>query len=89
MGSLKSESISRSVMSDSLQSRTDCSPPDYSVRGILQARILERVATPFSRGSSRPRDRTQVFHIAGRFFTVHAAREDGMGRLREQQLQRS
>ena len=36
---------------------------------ILQARILEWVAFPFSRRSSQPRDRTQVFHIAGRFFT--------------------
>ena len=38
----------------------DCSLPDSSVYGILQARILEWVAIPFSRGSSRPRDRTQV-----------------------------
>ena len=49
---------------------TDCSLPVSSVRGILQARILERVAIPFSRGSSRPRDRTQVPSIPGRFFTV-------------------
>ena len=41
----------------------------YTVHGILQARILEWVAVPFSRGSSQPRDRTQVFHIASRFFT--------------------
>ena len=41
----------------------------HTVHGILQARILEWVAFPFSRGSSQPRDRTQVFHIAGRFFT--------------------
>ena len=38
----------------------DCSPPDSSVHGILQARILEWVAIPFSRCSSQPRDRTQV-----------------------------
>ena len=38
--------------------------------GILQARILEWVAIPSSRGSSQPRDRTQVSHIAGGFFTV-------------------
>ena len=38
--------------------------------GILQARILEWVAVPFSRGSSQPRDQTQVSHIAGRFFTI-------------------
>ena len=48
----------------------DCSPPGSSVQGILQARILEWVALPSSRGSSRPRDQTQVSCIAGRFFTV-------------------
>ena len=39
---------------------TLCDPMNYTVHGILQARILERVAFPFSRGSSQPRDRTQV-----------------------------
>ena len=48
---------------------TLCDPVDYSVHGILQASILEWVAFPFSRGSSQPRDGTQVSHIAGRFFT--------------------
>ena len=48
---------------------TLCDPMDYTVDGILQARIVEWVAFPFSRGSSRPRDRTQVSHVAGRFFT--------------------
>ena len=48
---------------------TFCNPMDYTVHGILQARILEWVAFPFSRGSSQPRDQTQVSHIAGRFFT--------------------
>ena len=48
---------------------TLCNPMDYTVHGILQARILEWVVAPFSRGSSQPRDQTQVFHIAGRFFT--------------------
>ena len=48
----------------------DCSPPGSSVHAILQARILEWVVISFSRKSSRPRDRTQVFRIAGRFFTV-------------------
>ena len=43
--------------------------------GILQARILEWVAMPSSKASSQPRDRTQVSHIAGRFFTVWATRE--------------
>ena len=42
---------------------------------ILQARILEWVASSFSRGSSWPRDWTQVFHIAGRFFTIWVTRE--------------
>ena len=45
------------------------------VHGILQARILEWVAIPFSRGSSQPRDRTQVSHIASGFFTSWATRE--------------
>ena len=54
----------------------DCSPPGSSVCGILQARILEWVAIPFStQGSSQPRDRTQVSHIAGGFFTIWATRE--------------
>ena len=48
---------------------TDCSPPGSSVHGILQARILEWVAISFSRGSSRPRDQTQVSYIAGGLFT--------------------
>ena len=49
---------------------TDCSPPDFSVHGILQARILEWIIIPFSRGSSQTRDRTLVSCIAGRFFTI-------------------
>ena len=48
---------------------TLCDPMDYTVHGILQARILEWVAVPFSRGSSQPRDQLQVSHIAGGFFT--------------------
>ena len=48
---------------------TLCKPLDCTVHGILQARILEWVALPFSRGSSQPRDRTQVSRIAGGFFT--------------------
>ena len=46
----------------------DCSLPGSSVCGIIQARILEWVAIPFSRGSSLPRDRTWVSHIAGKYF---------------------
>ena len=56
----------------------------HTVHGILQARILEWVAFPFSRGSSQPRDRTQVYCIAGRFFTNWATREaqdTGVGSL--------
>ena len=49
-------------------------PPGSSVHGVIQARILEWVAIPFSRGSSQLRDRTQVSRIAGRFFTVWAIR---------------
>ena len=54
---------------------TDCSPPGFSIHGILQARILEWIAIPFSRESSWPRDWTQVFCIASRFFAVWATRE--------------
>ena len=54
---------------------TLCDPMDCIVNGILQARILEWVAFPFSRGSSQPKDQTQVFWIAGGFFTSWAIRE--------------
>ena len=54
---------------------TLCNHMDYTVHGILQAIILEWVAIPSSRGSSQPRDRTQVPCIAGRFFTNWATRE--------------
>ena len=49
--------------------------PGSSVLGILQARILEWVAIPFSRGSSCPREQTSVPHIAGRFFAIRVTRE--------------
>ena len=48
----------------------DCRPPGSSVHGISQASILEWVAISFSRGSSRPRDRTRVSCIAGRGFNL-------------------
>ena len=48
----------------------DCSPPGSSVRGILQARILEWVVISFSRGSFQLRDRTQVSCVAGRFYPL-------------------
>ena len=47
-----------------------CSLPGSSVHGILQAKVLEWVATAFSRESSRTRDWAQVSHIVGRFFTI-------------------
>ena len=52
-----------------------CDPMEYRVHGILQARILEWVAFPFSRGSSQTRDQNQVSCIAGGFFTSWATRE--------------
>ena len=52
----------------------DCSPPGSSVYGILQARIQEWVAIASSKGSSWPRDQTQVSCIVGRFFTLWAIR---------------
>ena len=55
--------------------RTLCDLMDYTVHGILQARILEWVAIPFSRRSSQPRDRPRISCIAGRFFTSWATRE--------------
>ena len=60
---MKSESESRSVVS------TLCDSMNYTVHGILQARILEWVAFPFFRGFSQHRDRTQVSCTAGGFFT--------------------
>ena len=53
----------------------DCVPPGSSVHGILQARILQWVAIPFSRGSSLLRDWTQVSCIAGKFFTIWSTRQ--------------
>ena len=53
-----------------LCSSRDCSSPGSSIHGILQARILEWVAIPFSRGSSQPRDWNRVSCIAGKFFTI-------------------
>ena len=58
----------------------DCSLPGFSVHGILQARILEWVTFSFSRGSSQPRDRTQVSCIVSGFFTTELPEKpiDGM-----------
>ena len=60
---------------------TLCDPMGYTVRGILQARILEWVDFPFSRGSSQPRDQTQVSCIAGRFFTSGKSKNTVLGSL--------
>ena len=54
---------------------TLCNPMDYRVHGILQTRILQWVAIPFSRESLQPRDRTRVSSIASGFFTSWATRE--------------
>ena len=53
----------------------DCSLPGSSVYGIFQAIVLKWIVIYFSRGSSRPRARTQVSHIVDRGFTVSATRE--------------
>ena len=57
-----------------LLSLTLWDPTNYTVHGILQARILEWVAFPSSRGSFQPRDQTQVSRVAGGFFTSWVAR---------------
>ena len=67
-----SEVIAQSCLT--LCNPVDCSPLGSSVHGILQARILEWVAISFSRGSSQPRDRIRVSHIAGRWFNILATR---------------
>ena len=54
---------------------TLCDPMDYTVHEILQSRILEWIAFLFSRGSSQPRDQTQVSCIAGGFFTSWVTRK--------------
>ena len=59
------------TLSDSL----DCSPPGSSVHGLIQARTLECIAIPLSRGSSQLKDGTWVFRIADRFFTIWTTRE--------------
>ena len=62
----------------------DYSPPGSSIHGILQARILEWVAISFSRGSSQPRDQTQVSCIAGRCFKLWATKEARLSLKRTQ-----
>ena len=69
---MREQKWSRSVVSDSCNTM-DCSLPRSSVHGIFQARILERVAISFSRGSSRLRDWTQVSCTASRLLTLWAS----------------
>ena len=66
---LKVDKVRLSEVKVTQSCSTLCDPTDYTVRGILQARILEWVAIPFSRGSSQPRDRTRVALNVGGFFT--------------------
>ena len=74
--------ISNSVASNSSQPHGQCGPPGSSVHGIIQARILEWAAIPFSRRSSWPRDRTQVSCIAGRFFTIQPPEKEKKDRAK-------
>ena len=74
---VKSESeVARSC--PTLHDPMDCSPPGSSIHRIFLARALEWVASPFSRGSSQPRDPTWVSCIAGGFFTNWTTREAAM-----------
>ena len=72
---LKADSLRKYWKWKSLNHGTLCNSLYCIVQGILQARILEWVAFPFSRGSSQPSDRTQVSHIVGGFFTSWVTRE--------------
>ena len=66
-----------------LRDSVDCSPPGSSVHGILQARILEWVAMPFSRGSSQSRDWTCVSYVSciGQWFLYHSGGKNWPGRM--------
>ena len=63
------------LMVDVCEMLPQCSSPVSSVHGILQARVLEWVAIPFSSGSSQPRAQTWVSHTAGKLFTIWATRK--------------
>ena len=67
-----SESVKMAQLCPILCDPVDCSPPDSSGHGILQARILEQVAISFSKGSFQLGDQTWVSWISGRFFTLWA-----------------
>ena len=71
----QSVSVCHSVVSDSFVTPWTVAHQAPLSMGILQVRILEWIAIPFSRGSSQPRDQTQVSCIAGGFFTIWATRE--------------
>ena len=73
VGSLRDPSCSQSC--PTLWDPVDYSSPGSSVHGDSPGKILKRVARPSSRGFTQPRDRTQVSHIAGGFFTVWVTRE--------------
>ena len=64
----------------------DCSPPGSSGHGIFQARVLERVVVPFSRGSSWPRDQTSVSCIARGFLTAEPLGKTNLTRSWRQKL---
>ena len=70
-----SHKLSISLLCSTLCNLMDCSLPGSSVHGILQARILEWVTIPFSRGSSWLKNRTWVSHNVGRFFIIWTTRE--------------
>ena len=74
-GESKSEVAQSCPTLRTLRGPMDCSLPGSSLHGILQARVLEWVAISFSRGSSWPRDQTQVSRIPGRRFNLWATRE--------------
>ena len=76
--------LSHSVMSDSLRPNGLYSPPGSSVHGILQAKILEWVAMPSSRGSSQPRAQTQVSRIADGFWILYCLSHQGSPWILEQ-----
>ena len=63
-----------------------CSPPDSSVHGISQARILEWVVVSFSRGSSWPRDQIQIFCLAGKLFTTEPPGKSLLGTKTESSI---
>ena len=64
-----------SLIKELLLNSDNWSTKQSQIHGILQARILQWIAIPFSRGSCWPRDQTQVFHTAGRFSAIWAPRE--------------